>query len=155
MYRVRRWSVRHARFLEKVYKVFESCLVKLHPLFKLMGYQRLEKPVSAVEKVVKGFLFDSKMCGMCTLSQTGMSCPMNCPKTLRNGPCGGVQANGNCEIIPEMKCVWVDAFEGSQRMVGADLIRTVQLPADNRLKGTSSWLREVREKAGYQEVGEK
>nr|WP_245947992.1 methylenetetrahydrofolate reductase C-terminal domain-containing protein [Halomonas montanilacus] len=29
------------------------------------------------------------MCGQCILSSTGMSCPMNCPKSLRNGPCGG------------------------------------------------------------------
>ena len=26
---------------------------------------------------------------------------MNCPKTLRNGPCGGVRQNGGCEIKPE------------------------------------------------------
>lgn len=155
MYRVRRWSVRHARFLGRVYKVFESCLIRLHPLFNLVGYKRLEKFVVPVERVTKGFLFDSQMCGQCTLSKTGMSCPMNCPKTLRNGPCGGVLSNGNCEVKPEMRCVWVEAFEGSQRMVGGDLIRTVQLPTDNRLRGTSSWLREVREKVGYVEAGEK
>jgi hypothetical protein len=36
-----------------------------------------------------------------------MSCPMNCPKSIRNGPCGGVRLNGHCEIKPEMRCVWV------------------------------------------------
>ena len=49
---------------------------------------------------VKGLLFDCRMCGQCVLSSTGMSCPMNCPKSLRNGPCGGVRADGNCEVKP-------------------------------------------------------
>ena len=47
---------------------------------------RLEKPVAAVERAVKGLLFDCQMCGCCVLSSTGLSCPMNCPKNLRNGP---------------------------------------------------------------------
>ena len=58
------------------------------------------------------------MCGQCVLSSTGMSCPMNCPKTLRNGPCGGVRANGHCEVKPEMRCVWVEAYRGSERIPG-------------------------------------
>ena len=45
-----------------------------------------------------------------------MSCPMNCPKNLRNGPCGGVRANGHCEVRPEMRCVWVEAVAGARRI---------------------------------------
>lgn len=147
MYAVRRWSVRHARGLEIFYNGFERVMVALHPLWKAMGYQRLEKPVAAVEKAVKGFLFDCQMCGQCALSSTGMSCSMNCPKTIRNGPCGGVRANGNCEVKPDMRCVWVEAFEGSQRMqAGREAIKVVQFAVDGRLKGSSSWLRVAREK---------
>ena len=51
-------------------------------------------------KPSRALLFDCRMCGQCVLSSTGMSCPMNCPKTLRNGPCGGVRADGNCEVKP-------------------------------------------------------
>ena len=51
------------------------------------------------------------MCGQCVLHSTGMTCPMNCPKTLRNGPCGGVRPDGHCEVKPEMRCVWVKAVE--------------------------------------------
>ena len=98
---------------------------------------------------MKGVLFDTQMCGMCTLNSTGMACPMKCPKQLRNGPCGGVRANGNCEVTPEMRCVWVEAYEGSQRMQDGNKIRILQKPVDHRLKGTSSWLREVRTKIGY------
>ncbi len=43
-------------------------------------------PSAGIERAVKGLLFDCRMCGQCVLSSTGMSCPMNCPKTLRNGP---------------------------------------------------------------------
>jgi len=69
----------------------------------------LETPVAAIERWVKGLLFDCRMCGQCALGATGMSCPMNCPKNLRNGPCGGVRASGPCEVDPRMTCGWVDA----------------------------------------------
>ena len=74
-----------------------------------------------------------------------MSCPMNCPKQIRNGPCGGVRDNGMCEVKPDMRCVWVEAVAGSERMRKTD-IKEVQIPVDNNLKGSSSWLRVVREK---------
>ena len=148
MFNLRHWSVRHARGMELFYQGFERVLVALHPLWKLVGYERLEKPVAFVEKIVKGVLFDCQMCGQCALSSTGMSCPMNCPKNLRNGPCGGVRANGNCEVKPEMRCVWVEAFEGSQRMQeGRAAFRVVQIAVDRRLQGKSSWLKVAREKA--------
>ena len=148
MYRLRLWSTRHARGLETLYRAFERVMVAGDPLWRRLGYARLERPVAAVEKLVKGVLFDCQMCGQCALSETGMSCPMNCPKTMRNGPCGGVRADGHCEVIPDMRCVWVAAWEGSQRMRnGRDAIRAVRPPVDRRLIGTSSWLRVARTKA--------
>jgi Methylene-tetrahydrofolate reductase C terminal len=146
MYAVRLSSVRHARGLERLYNVIEWSLIRLAPVLKRIGYDRLERPVAAFERGVKGILFDCQMCGQCALSSTGMSCSMNCPKNLRNGPCGGVRANGHCEVKPEMKCVWVQAWEGAQRMGGGMAILDVQKPVDNRLKGRSSWLKVVRDK---------
>ena len=147
MYAVRRWSVRHARGMEIFYALVERFFVTMHPVWSRLGYARLEKPVAGVEKIVKGFLFDCQMCGQCALSSTGMSCPMNCPKNLRNGPCGGVRANGGCEVKPEMRCVWVDAVEGSQRMVaGKEAIKVVQFAVDRRLQGHSTLLRIARYK---------
>jgi Methylene-tetrahydrofolate reductase C terminal len=149
MYTVRLWSVRHARGLASFYKKFEEALNRLHPLFQRVGYQRLERPVAVLERQVKGLLFDCNMCGRCVLSSTGMSCPMNCPKQLRNGPCGGVRANGNCEVKPEMRCVWVEAWSGAERIPGGlSAIQQLQPPVDRRLEGTSAWLRVVREKNG-------
>jgi Methylene-tetrahydrofolate reductase C terminal len=149
MYTLRRWSVRHARGLNAFYRRFEAVICQLHPLWKRLGYARLERPVAATERAVKGLLFDCRMCGQCVLSSTGMSCPMNCPKSLRNGPCGGVRSDGGCEVRPEMKCVWHEAVAGSERIAGgAAALGVVQLPVDRRLVGKSSWLRVARLRAG-------
>ena len=148
---VRHWSVRHAHALMRLYDAFEGALAAAEPAVRRIGYRYLEKPVAAVERRVKGALFDCQMCGQCALSSTGMSCPMNCPKSLRNGPCGGVRADGTCEVKPEMRCVWVEAWEGSRAM-GSDRILDVQRPVDHRLKDRSSWLKVMRERA---EAGER
>ena len=145
MYVVRLWSVRRARFLETFYNGFERVLRKLHPVFDLVGYTRLERPMAFAERAVKGLLFDCQMCGQCVLSSTGMACPMNCPKQLRNGPCGGVRANGNCEVKPDMRCVWVEAEAGARRMHESDQGHTVQFAVDSQARGRSSWLRVARE----------
>jgi Methylene-tetrahydrofolate reductase C terminal len=146
VYALRHWSVRHARGLERAYAALERGLVALGPVFAKLSYGRVEPPVAAVESGVKGLLFNCKMCGQCILSDTGMSCPMNCPKGLRNGPCGGVRSNGHCEVRPEMKCVWVAAWEGAQRMADGRNILRLQPALDHRLWGSSSWLRVAREK---------
>jgi hypothetical protein len=148
MYAIRRFAVRQARFFEAFYQRFESLMVALDPAFSWIGYNRLERPVAILEKVTKGILFDCRMCGQCVLSSTGMSCPMNCPKSLRNGPCGGVRPGGLCEVKPEMRCVWVEGWEGARRMrQGLERIAVVQPPVDRSLEGSSSWLRVAREKA--------
>ncbi|SEA80581.1 methylenetetrahydrofolate reductase C-terminal domain-containing protein [Rubrimonas cliftonensis] len=147
MYRVRLFAVRHARRFEWLYGRFEAFMAACDPLFSRLGYARVERPVAFVERLTKGFLFDCRMCGQCALSSTGMSCPMNCPKQLRNGPCGGVRAGGYCEVIPEMRCVWTLAWEGAARMRNGGGIHEVAPPVDRSLEGTSSWLRASREKA--------
>jgi Methylene-tetrahydrofolate reductase C terminal len=147
------WSIRNSRMLEGFYKAFATTLLKLDPVWRTVGYERSEKPVAAMERAVKGALFDCRMCGQCILSSTGMSCPMNCPKQLRNGPCGGVRANGNCEVIPDMPCAWVKAWEGSRAMIEGDAILTVQRPVDNSLKETSSWLRVTKSAATDAKAG--
>ena len=148
MYRMRNWSVRHARWLKRAYAGFETVLVWFEPLFRRVGYERLDKPFATVEKMTKGVLLDSQNCGQCIVGATGLSCPMNCPKKLRNGPCGGVRADGTCEVKPDMPCVWVLAWEGNKRFREDGYpIQAVQPPVDNRLIGKSAWLREVRRRA--------
>ncbi len=144
MYKIRLWSVKQARLMEACYAGLEKTLLAIAPVLEKIGMQRLEKPVAFIEKNVKGVLFDCQMCGQCALSKTGMSCPMNCPKSIRNGPCGGVREGGYCEVKPEMRCVWVEAWSGAQKMRDGGDINVVQIAVDHRLKDTSSWLREIR-----------
>lgn len=142
---MRTWSVQNARWLKALYGSIEFVLRSINPALRIIGYQRLNKPFVTIEKIAKGFLFDSKSCGQCIVGATGMSCPMNCPKKIRNGPCGGVRSNGNCEVNPEMPCVWVLAWDGNKRFRKDEYpIQVVQPPIDYRLAGKSSWLRELQ-----------
>jgi hypothetical protein len=144
---MRTWSGRHAALMERLYNGLEAAIGAAAPILARVGFARLERPAAALEGAVKGLLFDCRMCGDCVLSKTGMSCPMNCPKALRNGPCGGVRANGNCEIYPEMRCVWAQAYEGSLRMRAGGAIAENLPPVNHALKGSSTWMRLAREKA--------
>ena len=96
-------------------------------------------PLAVLEYAVKKPVFNCQMCGQCVLHSTGMTCPMNCPKLLRNGPCGGVRPDGHCEVKPEMRCVWVKAVERAPRTPWAHELDDLRPPVDNRLWGTSSW----------------
>jgi methylenetetrahydrofolate reductase (NADPH) len=58
------------------------------------------------EEFFKGVLFGCRGCGQCVLRKNFMICPMQCPKGLRNGPCGGT-LDGKCEVHPERACVHV------------------------------------------------
>lgn len=138
----RQWSVKHAKGLDRLYRLVEAGLVAVHPLLLRLGYKRAERLVYFFEKRVKGLLFGSQSCGQCVLGATGMACPMNCPKHIRNGPCGGVRQDGSCELDPSMPCVWVLAWEGSQRIrAGTEKIQLVQPAVDHSLAGSSAWLR--------------
>ena len=147
MYIVRRWSVRNARLLERLYLIVKTFLFLYGPLCKWIGYHRLERSVAYIERLCKGFMFDCQMCGNCVLGSTGMACPMNCPKLLRNGPCGGVRKGGMCEVDENMPCVWVEAFEGQQRMRKPDALIDLQSVVKHSRKGQSSWLHFVREQS--------
>jgi hypothetical protein len=96
--------------------------------------------LATLEQAVKGPLFGCRLCGQCVLHSTGLTCPMTCPKTLRNGPCGGVRPDGGCEVEPRMRCVWLAAYERSRRLpFWREELNQLRPPVDNRLQGTSSW----------------
>ena len=145
MYRARLFASRHARAYEVIYNATSPVILSTLNIINKLTKGKLDKPITWSEKIVKGFLFDCQMCGNCVLSSTGMACPMNCPKTLRNGPCGGVRANGNCEVKPEMKCVWVEAWSGSAKMKNNLEIQEIQFAVDHTHRGSSAWIRLAKE----------
>jgi methylene-tetrahydrofolate reductase-like protein len=105
------------------------------------GGHAAQRVVAALEHLVKKPIWDCRMCGQCVLHDTGLTCPMTCPKTLRNGPCGGVRPNGHCEVKPEMRCVWLKAVQRSEQLpLWKGHIDRLRPPVDNQLKGSSSWI---------------
>lgn len=87
------------------------------------------------EKWLKEQMFGCQTCGQCILSHTELICPMNCPKGLRNGPCGGT-LDGKCEVIPELDCVWtnIEAKKGGKKQ------QKIHLPPKEELLNTASYV---------------
>ncbi|HSG17907.1 MAG TPA: methylenetetrahydrofolate reductase C-terminal domain-containing protein [Anaerolineae bacterium] len=136
-----RWFQNHPRLLEAAYAFTRSAFHRLDPLLKRVGYGRVSRLVRPGEELAKRFIFDCRMCGQCVLHSTGMTCPMTCPKELRNGPCGGVRLDGNCEVLPEMRCVWLEATERAARMpLYGKQMQLIQPPTNRRLQGASAWI---------------
>lgn len=139
--KIRRWLQNHPHFLEVAYQLTRRIFLSLDALWSRLGYDRVDRLIRPAEELTKKMVFDCRMCGQCILHSTGMTCPMTCPKNLRNGPCGGVRTNGHCEVIPEMKCVWVEAYERSLDMPEyGEEIMLIQPPVNWQLEGSSAWV---------------
>jgi 5,10-methylenetetrahydrofolate reductase len=93
-----------------------------------------------IEKWIKEKLFDCQSCGQCVLSHTAMVCPMNCPKGLRNGPCGGT-LEGKCEVLPEKTCVWTEIDQRKKPS-----FETLHLSPQKELYNTASYVNLVNGK---------
>jgi hypothetical protein len=152
------WLKNHPKLLEIAYRLSKRLIAATYPLLHRAMPRASERFMIWSEELLKGYAFNCQMCGQCILHSTGMTCPMNCPKNLRNGPCGGVRANGHCEVIPDMPCVWVQAWERSRSMLFyADDIKIVQPPVNRMLQGSSSWInliekRDIQTPPGWKAV---
>jgi 5,10-methylenetetrahydrofolate reductase len=104
------------------------------------AWRMIGATVAPVEHVVKKPIWGCQMCGQCVLHNTGLTCPMGCPKNMRNGPCGGVGPEGQCEVKPQMRCVWVKAHERDARSPWKGRVRLINPPVNWALKGTSAWM---------------
>src|SRR5210317_1565308 len=93
------------------------------------------------EKWLKEKLFGCQTCGQCILTHTKLICPMNCPKGLRNGPCGGT-LDGKCEVIPELDCVWTNI----ELKKNAKKAYKIHLPPKEELLNTASYVNLVNGK---------
>jgi methylenetetrahydrofolate reductase (NADPH) len=105
------------------------------PFRKLSAGQRL---LAFNERLIKGPLFGCRMCGNCLLQETAFICHMECPKGIRNGPCGGVN-DGYCYVDPQRKCVWHLIYQRSVRMHREHKLLEVLPPVDWDRAGTETW----------------
>ncbi|MGH7144549.1 MAG: methylenetetrahydrofolate reductase C-terminal domain-containing protein [Planctomycetota bacterium] len=100
----------------------------------------LKALVVALEHGIKSSLFNCQMCGQCILTYTQLHCPMNCPKGLRNGPCGGT-LEGRCEVYPDRACVWMEIRSAEARANNRQYpVPPVHAPVQPALFAESSYL---------------
>ena len=109
--------------------------------------RKLSRVLLFLEDIIKVPLFGCRHCGECLLSTTAFICSQNCPKRLRNGPCGGTGPNGTCEVYPDRKCVWFRIYRRSRLLHRVSLLTQVNRMHDWTLEGTSAWLNVVRKRA--------
>ncbi len=100
----------------------------------------LNKSVVIAENVVKKPVFGCQDCGQCVLSHDAFTCPMRCPKQIRNGPCGGTRDKGFCEVYPERRCIWWLINERAKKQGRQGKLAKYHIPVDHRLEHTSAWL---------------
>jgi hypothetical protein len=91
----------------------------------------------SVESWVKGLIFGCHSCGQCIVRTLPLVCPMQCPKQMRNGPCGGSR-DSLCEVFPERQCVWAKVYERAERWGWSENLTKVQPAVDWSLSGTSA-----------------
>lgn len=108
--------------------------------------RRFSRLLLFFEDIVKVPLFGCQHCGECILSSTAFICSQNCPKRLRNGPCGGTGDDGSCEVYPERKCVWYRIYFRSQLLNRVSLLYKINKIHNYNLERTSSWLNVFRKR---------
>ena len=103
--------------------------------------------LAKAEICVKGPLFGCRMCGNCLLQETAFICPMECPKGMRNGPCGGITPEKNCYVDETRKCIWHAIYKRALKTGREEMLLEVLPPLDWNKVGTETWgdvIRQVR-----------
>ena len=107
--------------------------------------------LAGVERLVKGPLFGCRMCGNCMLQETAFICSMECPKGVRNGPCGGSTPE-RCYVDETRPCMWYKIYERAFKMGREEMLLEVLPPLDWDKVGGETWGDVVRQ---IQKVGTK
>jgi 5-methyltetrahydrofolate--homocysteine methyltransferase len=121
------------------------------PYFPFSRRPLWERGLAMLERRVKGALFGCRMCGNCLLQETAFICSMECPKGLRNGPCGGSTPEG-CYVDPTRPCVWHRIYERAERRGTTQKLLEVLPPLDWSRTGRETWA-EVVQKARERGLG--
>jgi methylenetetrahydrofolate reductase (NADPH) len=108
------------------------------PAFRSFKRESFPKRVlAATELIVKGPLFGCRMCGNCILQETALICSMECPKGIRNGPCGG--STENCYVDETRPCVWYKIYERAFKWGWQERLLEVLPPLDWDKVGGETW----------------
>ncbi|MEN6481023.1 MAG: methylenetetrahydrofolate reductase C-terminal domain-containing protein [Anaerolineaceae bacterium] len=90
--------------------------------------------LNSIEMLYKGPLWGCRQCGNCLLQETAFICPMECPKGLRNGPCGGSTPE-HCDVDETRPCIWYKIYERAFKLGRQELLMEVLPPLDWELVG--------------------
>ena len=104
--------------------------------FKRQSFKK--RALAKIEVAIKGPLFGCRMCGNCLLQETAFICPMECPKGLRNGPCGGSTPE-RCYVDESRPCIWYKIYDRSFKLGREALLLEVLPPLDWEKAGTEAW----------------
>ncbi len=91
------------------------------------------------ELLIKGPLFGCRMCGNCLLQETAFICPMECPKGIRNGPCGGITPEHRCYVDETRACIWSSIYRRAFKKGRQNLLLEILPPLDWDKVGTETW----------------
>jgi ferredoxin len=70
-----------------------------------------------------------RSCGDCQLAYTAGICPVTrCAKSIFNGPCGGTQSGGKCELDKDVPCAWYEICERLKAQGRLDNITKLRVP---------------------------
>lgn len=94
--------------------------------------------LATVERWVKGPFFGCRMCGNCMLQETALICPMECPKGIRNGPCGGSTPE-RCYVDETRPCIWYKIYDRAFAMGREEMLLEVLPPLDWNKVGGETW----------------
>lgn len=94
--------------------------------------------LESVERIVKGPMFGCRMCGNCLLQETAFICPMECPKGVRNGPCGG-STEEHCYVDETRPCIWYRIYDRAFKLGREEMLLEVLPPLDWDKVGTETW----------------
>jgi methylenetetrahydrofolate reductase (NADPH) len=131
--------VAHVTLFEEKSAVFKM----LWPVARWLDASvRAKAVLEFFEHLAKTVLFHCLNCGDCALFDVAFVCPMSqCPKSQRNGACGG-SYQGWCEVYPDkQKCIWVQAYDRLKAYKEEQSLGEYIVPPCNwELWQTSSWL---------------
>jgi methylenetetrahydrofolate reductase (NADPH) len=106
-----------------------------------------QRLLETAEITVKGPVWGCRMCGNCLLQETAFICPMECPKGIRNGPCGG-STSEHCEVDETRPCIWYEIYDRAFRLGRQEMLLEVMPPLDWEKVGGETWgdvVRQIRQ----------